>query len=223
VSKAAIRGLAYNRHEVDPPMIQIYSCEANPEGISKPQNAARVSAAQEMSSFVVVVVIVLDAADVNEPFDEPVDELDEDSVRLNTADVSVELVSDLIVHELGLLEIDAFPFGLERNALSPGAVLRYPGEPHTPVISPLSRRIAPEQELPHESMDDEIGIPANRRSEVCIRTSCEAKVSKRIGRIARLSHRPKKDGVHQTFLRPVLDRSDNSLDIGRSWLGWQRR
>jgi hypothetical protein len=99
-------------------MIQIHSDEANSDGVAQPEHVTGIPATQHMGAFVVFVVVIVQSANVDETLNEPIGKLDEEPVGLNAADITVELASDLVLHELNLLQVDTLALCFHGEALS---------------------------------------------------------------------------------------------------------
>ena len=62
-------------------------------------------------------------------------------------------------------------------------------------------------------MDDKVGIPADRRGEVCIGFGCEAEVSHVFFRVLGLFHGAKQNGINQSFLGRAFGLGKRSLQV----------
>ena len=88
--------------EINAALVEVHARHANPNPIAKPERTSRALSAQPMSNRIEVEVVGPQCADVNETLDEHVIEGDEDSEGGDTGDGRVELLAQLLEHELAL-------------------------------------------------------------------------------------------------------------------------
>ena len=151
---------------------------------------------------------------MHEPFDEVLDELDEEPERGDAGDVALEFVADLVGHEPHLLPLQQLTLGIVGPPLHVRRVPRHfrqlldrtPRAPRPPAS--LTRRA-------QRAMDDQIRIAADRRREVRVALRREAEMTEVLGRVARLLHRPQHEERDGLLLRLALDALEQPLEVPR--------
>ena len=110
--------------QIDLPSLHIHAHHLDEHLVAESIDAFGVLAAQHMLLLDEAVVVVGHARDVYEPFNEMLDELDEEPIRSDAGDVAVELVADLVRHEADLLPLQQLAFRLVCPPLPLGRVPR---------------------------------------------------------------------------------------------------
>ena len=153
------------------------------------------------------VLVVGQRGQVDKPFDERVDQLDEQAERADAGHVAVELLADLVRHETDLLPLHQLPLRLGRPPLPLRRVLRRSREARLRARRAAARRplAAP---LAQQPVHHEIGIPPDRRGEVRIDGHRETEVAgiRRVvpGLLHRAQHQ-ERDGPFDGGARHAVD------------------
>src|SRR5215831_186232 len=180
-----------------------------------------------------VIVLAIDAAGLDGPFErvdgqqtlhKDVEEFDVAAVFLDRSDEAVVLVAEMLLHELCGLPTDEFALSVGGAAFGFGS---FSGN-FLEMLLAVERRLANGsldvggrlvfgvRDGPFEdAMNDEVGIAANGRSEVCVLVEAESEVAERIGGVASLFERAKHEVGNDAFFRPPGEFLDQALVV--SW------
>ena len=174
--------------EVDLPHVHVHADDLHAHLVAQAVGLLRVLAAQHVRALEEPVVVVGHRRDVDEPLDVVLDELDEEAEGRHAGDVALELVADLVGHELHLLPLQQLALGLVGAPLHLGGVPRDLRQILGLLLALLGgeRRVARGAQ---RAVDDEIGIAADRRGEMRVARRREAEVPEVLRRVARLLHR----------------------------------
>jgi len=82
-----------------------------------------VAPSQQVLALAELVEVVAERADVHQPLDEDLGELDEEAEPRHPAHHGVVLLSDLVLHELDSLQLQDLALGVHRDPLAPGRLL----------------------------------------------------------------------------------------------------
>src|SRR5690606_18297532 len=93
--------------EVDAPFLQVDRCDLDADAVAEPELAAGARADERVPLLDVLVVVVVQGADVHEALDEEVVEEHEEAERAHAGDGAEELGAQVPLHELDLLQLDA--------------------------------------------------------------------------------------------------------------------
>src|SRR5262249_51436832 len=173
--------------------------------IADPERAPGAPAAQQVLAFAQLVEIVAERADVHQPLDEDLAELDEEPEAGDAAHDPVVLLSDLVLHELDSLQLQDLALGVHRHPLAPRRLLgdgrQIRGD------APAARAREAQQ-----AVGDEIGIAPDRGREVRVRVYGEPEMAERLGRVARLLQRAQEHGVDEPRLGASLGGIEHGLE-----------
>src|SRR5581483_6786013 len=89
--------------EIDLPHFHVDANHLHPHLVAEAVDLVRILAAEHVRSLDESIVVVRHRRHVHHALDEMLDELDEQPERRDAGDVAVELVADLVGHELDLL------------------------------------------------------------------------------------------------------------------------
>jgi hypothetical protein len=123
-SVTGVGGSLRDHLKVYTPALGVGCDDAHADGIPQTVDAVCAAPAQEMRAFGKLVEVIVEGGHVHETFDKPVGELHEEAEGVHAADEAWELRADLILHELHLLEVDHFSFGLHGDSFALGGGLR---------------------------------------------------------------------------------------------------
>ena len=88
------------QHEIDLSIFEIDCRDLDPKPVAKPIDLTGALTGEPMTDGVEVVVIVVQRSDVHETIDVDTVKLNEQPKALHTGDGAVELVAELVSHEL---------------------------------------------------------------------------------------------------------------------------
>ena len=139
--------------------------EFDGDGIAEP--VRRGAADKGAACLVKAKIFLADAASRNETVGAGLVEFDKESGARDRGNVAVENRADAVGQEMGDQPIGGFTFGFHGPAFGSGDVRRNLGKPAR--IGVVRQAVGPELERADQrAMDNEIGIAADRRSEMCV-------------------------------------------------------
>lgn len=120
LSRSAFPGgwlFLFHQSKINLPVLQINPIDPNLDRVAEPEGAAMMLADEGVLLLIIDVIIVMQIADVNQPFDKVSPQLDEEAVGRDAGDEAIVRFADLIRHELHLLPLNDLPLGLHGGPL----------------------------------------------------------------------------------------------------------
>ncbi len=217
-ARPALPLLPGNEGEVDRAPIQVHGVHADPHTVAEADPPLRRASHQAVQPLLEDVLVIAERAHGDQPLHEERGELHEETELHDAGDEAVELLPDLVLHELRLLERDDLALGLHRDALPAGGVQPPFGEGlREPARTRLGERAGGQDFLQH-AVDHEIGVSPDRRGEVAVEIEGETEVAGVLGAVPRLPHRAKHDLVDQVLLGPTLHGEEDLGEVPRPHL-----
>src|SRR5256885_6580178 len=182
--------------------------------VAEPVDLLRVLAPQQVRGFDEPVIVVGHRRYVNKALDEVLDQLDEETEGRDPSDEALELVADLVGHELDLLPLQQLALRIVGAPLH----LRGVASDLWQLLGPLLARLVGQQLVarrPQRTMHHEIRIAANRRREMCVARSRKAEVSEVLGSVARLLHGAQHQHRNRLFFRFAVNLLQQLLEMPR--------
>src|SRR2546428_523537 len=193
--------------------------------VAKTIDLVRVLASEQVRTLHEPVIVVRHRRHVHEPFDEVLDQLDEQTECRYAGDVAFELIADFVGHELHFFPLHELTLGIVAAAFHLRRISRhlrqllgqlfprvivYSGGPCPPVAQqPMPRSTK-------RAMDDEVGITTDRRGEMRVARGREPEVPEVFWRVARLLHRPQHEKRNRLLFGLAVDSLDELLEVTRA-------
>src|SRR3989344_873361 len=159
--------------------------ELHPDGVPELEGLAGAAAHKAVMLLVVFEIIIPPRADVNQPIGVGLVKLDIEPAVGDTRDDGVKLLADAWGEKLNLLHLDAVALGVGGRHFALGGV---EGE-RVELLHLLFRNRHTATMCLNESMDDEVGVAADRRGEVGVEVEGETEVADILGGVDGLAHR----------------------------------
>jgi len=165
-----------------------------------------------MRAFDEPVIVVGHGRHVNETFDVVLDQLDEQPEGRDAGDVALELVADLVGHELHFLPLQQLALGVVGAPLHLGRVACDFGQLLREVLAGLAGELALSRRA-ERPVDDEVRISTDGRGEVRIARRREPEMSEIFRCISRLLHRPQHEERDRLLFRLAMDALEELLEV----------
>jgi len=199
-------------------LLHVDALDADAHLVADPVNLRRPLADQRHMLLMEMIIVIRQLAEPDQAFHR-VPELDEHAEARDAADDAVELLADLVEHELAFLELLRVPLRLDRDALALG---RLPGDVRQfrrQLVDPLrGERSAARQHLADDPVNDEVRIPPDRRREVRIELRRQPEVPEAVRLVPRLLHRAQHHRRDDRLFLRAADRFEQILQRARMHL-----
>src|SRR5215510_14216451 len=171
---------------------------------------------ERMERWIESIRIVWDFCKGHKAFDKMIDQLDGEAVSPDSNDNRIERVAEMLFQKEHFLPFEQLPFGLIGEPL---AIAGFPGDRIE--LGMRKRRLSSPRHCGFENaMNDEIGIPAYRRSEVGIGVRRQSEMTGVLLRVSGLFERTQHEVRQHSLFWPAFNRDDKFLKICGLCLPW---